>query len=126
MDARVSGTQTVVRTGALSTVLLAMLAGCGIKADFSPTIEYPQSSRSPEEIELYMEGEAPINDVELVGKVTTDGGKDTQEANRADVLAAMKKKAAEAGLDGIRDVKCVPVGQPGQGLCSGQGFVYKE
>lgn len=119
MDARVLGTQTIV-------LLAALLGGCGIKADFAPASEFPQSSRAAEEIELFMEGEAPINDVDIVGEVTTDWNKDSVEANRSEVLDAMKNKAAEAGLDGIRDVKCVPVGQPGQGLCSGKGFVYKQ
>ena len=117
------------RTGFVSIALLAVacLCGCGgITADFVQTKSFTQGSRSPDQIEIFLLGDAPDRPHEIVGTISTYWYWQGLDASRQEVVRALRVEASRWGLDGVRDIRFAGAGTIGEGLAAGTGFVYED
>ena len=105
----------------------SVLFACGgVKGKFTSTgISYKQSGKQLHEILLLFPGDRPSRPYTGVGRVTTDWFWKGATAHTSEVFEALKKAAAQSGLDGVMDIRCASAGTMGEGLCSGNGFVFK-
>jgi hypothetical protein len=102
-----------------------VLDGCAMKGKFAPTgASYQRSKRTPEQIELYLDPQAPAKPYVIVGIISTEQLGGYSEFDES--LAMMRKKASEVGLDGILHINCSPLGAVQSGSCTGKGFVYQK
>ena len=85
-----------------------------------------RQERSAAEMELYMLGEMPTRRVQIVGTISTDWLWKGLKADQQEVFRILRQTAAQNGLDGVLNIDCAGVGYEGEGLCSGDGFVYSD
>ena len=90
----------------------------------SSGMSYEHKSRTPDEIEIYLEGEPYPSNIKAVGIVRTDWEWKGLVPEHDNVMKALRETAAINGLDGIYNVRFVPLGAGGQGLGEGTGFIY--
>lgn len=99
--------------------------GCAtITGNFAATGVFKRSNKQPHEILLVLEGNRLSRPYTKVGIVNTDWWSKGVTAPTSKVFQALKNTAARNGLDGVTDIHCAGPGTIGEGLCSGNGFVF--
>ena len=92
---------------------LFVLYGCSYKAVFSTTmkkstfdtIQKNRQAKSPDEIEIFNYGSTPKKPYVIIGTMEAPKVQWTALYTRADLIDALKKKAAEIGADAIINVR---------------------
>ena len=107
--------------------LLCLMTFCTPTATFMRTgIEYVPKTKTPQEIAVYISPNMPEKNCEIVGTIIVSPNENVR--NQEAYLNELRKKAAEAGVDGVLNVeiKELPKKQTQGGCISGVPYYYQE
>ena len=109
----------------VGTCLAALLVGgCAAYVDYAPrTPKQPSRPTAEAAVELHLKDKRPTCDYEVIGSVFS---------LQTDALAPLRKRAAQAGANGVYDIHCEdatlrggPVRTEERSRCTGRAYVCK-